>query len=379
MAPRSEILTDLLRSLDALRNPKAIVLLMASFAISLLLMGAGAASKSAPIFGLFAVLALLVFLVGCSAAGVVLMDVTREKAPLSIGDAIVLGGIASLKLIAGILGLILALVGVQLVIAILLYLCKIPGIGPLLYAVLLPAMLIFTALVYLGAGACFSLLAPALWDGNSMGVAFARVYAIGSQRPIQFIIAWLAALLLLAFVFVTIFGVLATATLSVGGLSAAILGAGISMPSFNPMEMFGGGYGMGRSAWGGDGGGGYVMAGVFGGALAWAVAFAAYGAVAVMAMCVIYVGLSEGLDTAQAEQSLAGQIAWAKQKAADVQETAKQRALQAQARAYEAVQRRAQSAATPPGAESGSPRCPSCNAPIEAASVFCGECGAKLG
>lgn len=49
MAARSSVLTDLLRSLDALRNPKAIVLLMASFAISLLLMGAGAVSNSAAI------------------------------------------------------------------------------------------------------------------------------------------------------------------------------------------------------------------------------------------------------------------------------------------------------------------------------------------
>lgn len=56
---------------------------------------------------------------------------------------------------------------------------------------------------------------------------------------------------------------------------------------------------------------------------------------------------------------------------ADVQETAKQRALEAQARAQEAVQRRAHSA--------GAPRCPSCNALVAAESVFCGECGAKLG
>lgn len=378
MVARSAVLTELLRSLDALRNPKAIVLLMASFAISLLLMGAGAASGSAAILGLFAVLAFLTFLVGCSAAGVVLMDVTREKAPPSFGDAFILGGIASLKFIVGVLGLILAMSGVGLVIAALLYLCKIPGIGPVLYAGLLPVMLIFSALMYLGAAACFSLLAPALWEGNTLGVAFARVYAIGSQRPIQFIIVWLAALLLLAFVFVTIFGVLATATLWVGGLSVAILGTGISIPSFNPMEIFGGGYGMGRGAWGG-GGGGYVIAGIFGGALAWAVAFAAYGAVALMAMCVMYVGLGEGLDTAQGERLLADKIAWAKQKAAEVQETAKQRALQAQARAQEAVERRAQSAAAPPDAGSGVPRCPSCNAPVTAGSAFCGECGAKLG
>lgn len=370
MAAGSSVLTDLLRSLDALRNPKAIVLLIASFAISLLLMGAGAASGSTPILGLFAVLAFLTFLVGCSAAGIVLMDVTREKAPPSIGDAFILGGIASLKFIVGVLGLIVAMLGVHLVIAALLYLCKIPGIGPVLYALLLPVMLIFMALVYLGAGACFWLLAPALWEGNTLGVAFARVYAIGSQRPIQFIIASLASLLLLGFVFVTIFGVLATATLGVGGLSAAILGAGISMPSLNPMDM-------GRSAWGG-GGGGYVIAGVFGGALAWAVAFAAWSAVALMAQCVMYVGLVEGLDTAQAEQSLADQIAWAKQKAADVQETAKQRALQAQARANEAVQRRTQSAADPSVVASAAPRCPSCNAPIAGGSMFCGECGVKL-
>lgn len=374
MVARSAVLTDLLRSLDALKNSKAIVLLMASFAISLLLAGAGAASGSAAFFVLCALLAFITIFVGCSAAGVVLMDVTREKAPPSYGDAVVLGGFVSLKLIVGVLGLIVALAGVHLVIAALLYLCKIPGIGPVLYAVLLPVMLIFTALVYLGAGACFWLLAPALWEGNTLGVAFTRVYAIGSQRPIQFIIAWLAALLLLGFVFVTIFGVLATATLGVGGLSAAILGAGISMPGFNPMEMFGG---MGRSAWGG--GGGYVIAGVFGGALAWAVAFAAYGAVALMAMCVMYIGLGEGLDTAQAEQTLADQIAWAKQKAANVQEAAKQRALEAQARAQEAAQRRAQSAAVPSDAAAVAPRCPSCNAPVAPGSAFCGECGAKLG
>lgn len=65
---------------------------------------------------------------------------------------------------------------------------------------------------------------------------------------------------------------------------------------------------------------------------------------------------------------------------ADVQETVKQGALDSQARPQEPpVQRRAHGAGARPDAGSGVARCPSCQAPIAAGSVFCVECGAKLG
>jgi hypothetical protein len=232
-----------------------------------------------------------------------------------------------------------------------------------------------------GAAACFSLLAPALWDGNTLGSAFARVYAVGSNRPIQFLIAWLAAGLLLAFVFIVLFAALSSATLGVGGMSAKILATDISSLGLNPLAELGNtfGYGGGFGRRGGDNGAGYLIAGIFGISLAWAIMFAAFGAVGLMATCIVYVGLSEGLDHKEAEQYLADRIAQAKQKAAEMQEMAKQRAQQAQARANELAQQRA-----PPGVASPRPpagtssHCPACGASVEPGIAFCGECGGRV-
>jgi hypothetical protein len=203
------------------------------------------------------------------------------------------------------------------------------------------------------------------------------VYAVGSNRPIQFIIASLVAALLLGFVFLVLFGVLTSATLGVGSLSVAILGADVSSFGIGGLSGFGGPFGVGQ---GGGDGTGYVIAGIFGLSVAWAIMFAAVGAVALMAMCIVYVGLIEGLDIKQAEQYLADRISQAREKAAQMQEMAKQRAQEAQSRARQAAEQRA--SATTPGVGAAPPtgvvRCPACGAQTEASSVFCEECGKKL-
>ena len=109
--------------------------------------------------------------------------------------------------------------------------------------------------------------------------------------------------------------------------------------------------------------------------------FAAFGAVALMAMCIVYVGLGEGLDTKQVEQYVADRIAQAKQKAADMQEMAKQRAQEAQARAREAAQQRASAplaGTTSVSTATPATRCSACGTVAEAGQAFCGECGHKL-
>jgi hypothetical protein len=381
------VLSELLRSLEGLRNRKAISLLMGGFVLAALLLALAArvGFESVAIGIVIGFVGILCAFFGLSAAGIVLMDDTRGRAQSSYADAILLGSLAFAKLVVGSLGLLLALVGVHFVVAALIYVCKFPGIGPLLFAILLPAMLLVMAMIYLGAWACFSLLAPALWDGNALSAAFARVYAIGANRSIQFIVAWLAASVLLTFVLVVLVGALTGATAGVGGTSLRILGADLGSFGMDALSGFGGPRGLGGSLIGrrgGDDAFGYVIAGTFGVAIAWAIMLSAFGSVALMATCIVYVGLSDGLDTKAAEEYLAGRISQAKEKAAQLQELAKQRATEAQARAREAAQQRstaAPAAAPPPATVAAGARCPACAAPLQPGQAFCGECGHRLG
>ena len=131
---------SLLASLDGMSNRRAFTAL-AIAAIAAL----GVAALAGMLFSQYEtwstvlgsivmLLAALIWLTGISASGFLLMDQARETKLRSVADAF-LGAIFTLpKLIGTMLVQAVILLVLLLSVALLLVVCKIPGVGPMLYA-----------------------------------------------------------------------------------------------------------------------------------------------------------------------------------------------------------------------------------------------------
>ena len=380
-----------MRAAEGLRHRRAITLLVGAFVLAVLLALLGLATQSGTFILLMWFVAWLCVLVGSNAAGGVLMDAARGVPQRGIGDALYsgaanVGRYFIISLLAG-----LFFLAYLLALAIILFICKIPGIGPLLYAIVFPVLVVASAVVAIGLAIGMFLAGPAAWEGNSVRAACAKVMAIAAQRlPEVLIGAFLLNLLML--VIIAILWLIVLAGLSiVGGLSASILGANISYAAAGLFSGLGGiAHGLGGIAHGLGGGGegsGYIYAAVFGVTVLAAIACGALLSAMIMGVNLIYLQASAGLDTAAVEAALSQRLEQAKQKAGDVQERVIQRAQEVQERSRRA-------AATPPAAatpippapqvpavtpESGvAAKCPQCGAPLITDDPFCGSCGHRL-
>lgn len=369
----------LMRAAEGLRHRQAITLLVGAFVLAVLLALLGLATKNGTFILLMLFVAWLCVLVGSNAAGGVLMDAARGVPQRGIGDALYSGAANVVRyfiisLLAG-----LFFLAYLLALAIILFIFKIPGIGPLLYAIVFPVLVVASAVAAIGLVIGMFLAGPAVWEGNSVRAACAKVMAIAAQRlPEVLIGAFLLNLLMLVIAAILWLIVLAGLGI-VGGLSAAILGADISHAAAG---LFSGLGGLAQGFGGGGEGMGYIYAAVFGVTVLAAIACAALLSVMIMGVNLIYLQASEGLDTAAVDAALTQRLEQAKQMAGDVQERVIQRAQEVQERARRAA------AATPvppapqiPAAtpESGiAAKCPQCGAPVITDDPFCGSCGHRL-
>jgi len=346
---------DLLRALDGLTNWRAIVLLIGTGLLAAFLFGLGTATGSSVVIGVVGLLSALVWLFGICAAGVVLMDVARGLEPPAIITAFFVGAASFVKVLA-ISGMALLAIAVYwLVWALVFFLCKIPGLGVVLFAISFPVAIIVTALVTIGIMAALGLAFPAVWEGHSIMAAIARLVAIACKRPVEVIVNFLLLGVLVAFVSAVIFGILSVSLLQVGAVVAGVM-------DFHVMDLSSlfGGFSMG------GGGSGYLTAAFFAGAVIFGVAAAAVFSVYLMGVNIIYLKLSDGLDSSSAEAMLSDGLAQAKKKAEEVHERAKQHAQQAQ-------EQRQAAAAT-----AAKKTCSACGATLTSVDTFCGECGQKV-
>ena len=374
----------LMRAAEGLRHRRAITLLVGAFVLAVLLALLGLATQSGAFILIMWFVAWLCVLVGSNAAGGVLMDAARGVPQRGIGDALYsgaanVGRYFIISLLAG-----LFFLAYLLALAIILFICKIPGIGPLLYAIVFPVLVVASAVAAIGLAIGMFLAGPAVWEGNSVRAACAKVMAIAAQRlPEVLIGAFLLNLLMLVIIAILWLIVLAGLGI-VGGLSAAILGADISHAA---TSLFSGLGGIAQGLGGGGEGMGYIYAAVFGATVLAAIACAALLSVMIMGVNLIYLQASEGLDTAAVDAALTQRLEQAKQMAGDVQERVIQRAQEVQERARRAAATQPDAATAIPPApqvpadtpESGmAAKCPQCGAPVITDDPFCGGCGHRL-
>lgn len=396
---QAERYAGLIRSIEGLRNWRAILLLIVSGVAGIAIFSLGIALTGPDLISaVFAVLAALVYGIGFSMAGIVLMDQAQGLPTRPVAHVFFEGLFASLRIIVALLAGFVVVVLLYILMGALLFLCRIPWIGPLLYALLFPILSIASGLVFFGLYAAFSMTGPAIWSGAHFQRALAMLWQIAVRRTVELLVGLFLLFLLGTLVGSIVMGILAVGVFSVAGLSAGILD--VAMPS-----QFLGAALLPRAAafLPGFGESSYLQAMLFGLNLLAILISSALTAMILMGMNLIYLGVSAELDPEATETLIRKRLEAAGQKARELQEETRRRydeAQEARRRAQEqslADAAAAAAAASPANpadpADAGNstdaadaktepeipPVCPQCHAPISPKDRFCGTCGYRLG
>ncbi|MEP7282209.1 MAG: zinc ribbon domain-containing protein [Rubrivivax sp.] len=388
MAPGA--LSDLFQAVGGLRNFRAAAAMLACFLTALLLIALVGAMGGLGVVGsmLTGLLVLIIGFTGIHASGVLLMDQARGVPARSIVDAIVYGLLCVPKTLALILALVLVAIAVNVVMALLFFISKTPGVGPLLFAVAFPLAVLVSGLTFAGLWMGMMLALSAIWEGSTIAGAFFKSLSVLRHRLVETVLLLLVVAILSGFVAMVVFSILFAGFWPATGLAARMLGVSIdSLQGF--ASVFGGaGLGMGH--------GGYVIAGLFGAGVLWALALTLVLQVWHLGVNLVYLKVSEGLDASVTEDALQARLADARRKATEIGQKAREATDRARAQAEHALeQRRAAGAASkaaaataalapvapavPPARAPVASTCPACSAVVAAQDVFCGACGHRLG
>lgn len=423
---------------EAWRNRQGLLTLLATFVGVAVLIGLGVASGVGALFGLLALAAYALLLLGTATAGQQFMDQAMGREITPIATAMAASPMIVLRLIGLVILLGLAVLGWFIVAALLLFVCKLPVVGGLLLAVVVPLLTFSGALVFAGVYVALSLAAPALFEGHGIKRALSQLWAVAVQRPVEALLNLFILFFVVGFAMTLVAGFIFSGFFSTMGLTAGIVGSpmGAMMGGMGGM----GGYGMG------SGTGGFTVFGIMvGGGIVWAVVAALAGALGLLGVCLTYLKLTDGLDMAHAEAALESAVSKTREKARqaaeearrrtqELQDAARQRAEQARERQAQAAAAAAASAAAaaeaaprpeprpdpheppafeetiimpssqqppappppaPPAPVAAPPapavidptvpdpvapawRCPACHASVTPDDIFCGACGHKL-
>lgn len=362
---------SLLSAVDAVRNWRAAALMLASLLVTVLVVGlAGVVGVQVHVFlGLvFFLLAFAVFFYGANATGIMLMDEAQGSTSRPILAAVLTSLSIGHRLIFVQFLVLLAYIVGAIVMALLLLICKIPGLGPLLFAFVFPLCVVISGVAVFASYAVIAPLAgPAVWSGATTLQALARLAAIARQRIVVVVLSVMVLLLICGVVGGIILSIMLTGTLITGGMSAGIIGvSGLDISSvMGVFSSFGNGRGDDSS---------HLAAGAFGWGIVMAIAFTLPFLVYLRGCCQLYLANIQGVNVDEMELQLRGTLDAAKRSAAEIK--AKGESLAAQ---------QAQRFATPVEVPVGPvvPRvtqykCTACSMPYIAGDVFCGGCGHKL-
>ncbi|MDR1064477.1 MAG: zinc ribbon domain-containing protein [Azoarcus sp.] len=377
--PRSRH-ADLLRAVEALRNEKALFVLLATG----LLAGASIfLMYSLHDSGAFTsiVLSAFVFLllpVGASAAGLLLLDQAKGLTPRPLGSAVPGGLFAALRLLVIFLANVAVMAVFYLCLSLLLFACKIPFLGPALYAVLFPILAMAAGLLCLGLFAAQSMAGPAIWNGATVSETLSMLVRIATRRGAELLVSLflLAALVTLAeFV---LFGIVAIGAQTVLGASVSILGSSFQNPAGFP------GLGIIQPIAANE----YAQAIAFGAMLITVLVLTAVMALALMGLNLIYLRIAgdpalAGTDSPNALDAPPPPGPGKAQEALPPPFEARAAVAAANPADKPAAHgvpdilaglfpEAAPSAAAPPSA------CPHCRAAIQPGDHYCGECGGKI-
>ncbi|MDP5239973.1 hypothetical protein Q9Q94_10540 [Uliginosibacterium sp. 31-16] len=362
---------SVLRAVEALSNWRALALIGAAALLTAVLYGVGA-RLGFFMLSLTALIGMVVMAAGMSAAGVCLLDQGRNKPLRSLPEYFAAGLVALPRLLGLGLLIVLAYLALFIISAVLLFLCKIPVLGALLLAVLIPVLVTVFALAAAAVYIMLVLAAPAIWDGHGVLTSFSAALKIARTHPwevltkiaLGLILCWLVSAFFLAFVML--------ASLQVGGLSASIIGVG---GGFGLAGLGGMGHGM-------DGAGGLMIAAAFGYGLVFAVVAALLSMMPVMVSVLTWLEFSVKINLEEAAAEAAGALQSVKQTVAEAQQKYAAPAAQAASNKADAPatpeSRVQQGAAADLPADKAAARCSRCAADVPVGDMFCCVCGQRM-
>jgi hypothetical protein len=288
-----DALALVLGSVEAVRNLRALYLLLTTFALSgfFTTLAQGALARGATVAGaLEAAAALFVAFYGGNAAGILVMDEARGLAPRDVVDALraALGSAHRLLVAFVAIGVTLAILVAALVA--LMWVARVdvtgPRIGAWLFGALVPAGVAGVGLALLAATAVVvPLAAPGVWAGAGVTALVRQLWRWTRHRLLKVAMLMAAVSLLTAGV-----GALVGFVVVSGGRVVAVLGAqvtGIDMPA---ALWLGGLFGRGVQA---DALSPHVAAALVGEGLVFAFALVLPGLVYLRGTCSVYLAMCE--------------------------------------------------------------------------------------
>lgn len=360
--------SSMFQAVNGLRNRRALIAIVSCMFVGVLVFGLFSFMASRMGFFMAFLGGLCLFVAsatGVNAAGVLLMDQARGVPSRSLVDAIGTGLLCIPKFV--LLGLALFAVSlvVFIAIAIVFFVCKIPVLGPILFVLVFPLSVVISGLTLCGLFLCMFLALPAIWEGATITGAIAQALAIARSRLVESMLLLAVVWVLSTVVGFIVFGVLFTGLMPTIGMSASILGGdgiGSLLGMMRHRGEFGDSGGFGSDGSVGMGGAGYTIAAGIGGGLLWALAGSLLTLVNLLGLNLVYLRVTEGLDSAAAEAELKSRL--------------------------DDARRRAAAPASPPAAappaDATMPTmakalaCPQCLSPVGRDDAFCGDCGHKL-
>ena len=370
----------LVRAAEGLTQWRALLASILTFLLAAIIGGLGSymAMKSGGgggslfMVGLTGLVEFIVFATGLSAVGVMLMDRAKMIPVRSMVDAFVYGLLCLPKFIGFALCLLALMVVAGIVAALGYFVCKIPGVGPVLLVIAHPIFVFALAAILAAlAWVAIPLFAPAVWEGRSFGESLSVLHAVAKSRLFPVVTTFVMLYVFVAIVSGVVMSALFPSWLSMTSVAASVLGPDFHSPeSFASVWMQVGSLFMGGGG-AGNGGTGHLVAGMIATLIIFGLAGALIAQVLIMGVNLVYLIAVEGLDLAASRSAIEGGLAQVKQKAAEAQERARQAADRARATA--------QAAAAPPAqAAAASLNCPKCRAVVKPDDPFCSECGYKL-
>jgi hypothetical protein len=292
----SNTLTAVVASVEATRNLPVLTLLLGVFATAGLLVAMVESSIARESLAWAIVqggAAIFVAFYGASAAGLMLMDEARghpsRDIEQAIGDSLAIGH--------RLLGVFLVVcVGCALLLAVvlgLLWLCRLPAVGVMLFGVVIPITVVGTGLAALAlAAVVVPMTAPAVWAGNAPLAAVRQLAAfVRHQLPTAALLMGAVSLLTAAVAAIVTFVVMSGGRLV---SQAAVVVLGIDVP---PAQLMAGLFGHGLRSLGAAGAPvdatGYTASALTGGGVVFALALVLPGLVYLRGACTVYLALRD--------------------------------------------------------------------------------------
>jgi hypothetical protein len=299
-----EALDRVLASFQSVRNGRALFVLLAAFSCAglLLAMAEAAVARSNNVLAVIeAGLSFTIAFYGANTAGLLVMDEAQGRAPREVAQAVTdaLGcahRLVGVLVAAGLCGL-----AVFALLAALLWACRLQGVGPWLFGLVVPLGVVAGGLTMVAAlGVLAPLAAPAIWRGLGVRATLAFLLRQLRQRLV------FAAMLSVAVSGVAAaVGALVTFAVLAGGRLVAALAVLIVQVELPPQQLMAGLFGYGLRTLGAAGApaaqDAYGQAALVGGGVVFALALVLPGVVYLRGMCSAFLAL-EHADSLAARQ-----------------------------------------------------------------------------